>query len=196
MMKKILSQSKSITPIDNWININKVLKLYKITTMGLLLTTILLTSLIFNLINEDPTVVLINKEDKNFYGGRKRKIKLEEKDLKTFIEDYVHARYSWENINPSILVRNLSPISTNGFLKKLRAELKKEKEGSFKQTITNLEIVLTEKESFAKFDKIFKINNIPLIVPTEISLKVIQGERSKWNPMGLYVDGIVEHNGR
>ncbi|MDH5582147.1 MAG: hypothetical protein OEY33_09610, partial [Bdellovibrionales bacterium] len=106
------------------------------------------------------------------------------------------ARYSWENINPSILVRNLSPISTNGFLKKLRAELKKEKEGSFKQTITNLEIVLTEKESFAKFDKIFKINNIPLIVPTEISLKVIQGERSKWNPMGLYVDGIVEHNGR
>ena len=63
------------------------------------------------------------------------------------------------------------------------------------QDIAHIKVKISEKEIIVTFDKIFHIASIPLVVPTQVSVQIINGATTKWNPMGLYVNGILEHEG-
>jgi phosphohistidine swiveling domain-containing protein len=61
------------------------------------------------------------------------------------------------------------------------------------QYTAKIEVIVNEKEALAKFDKIVRFNGVPLIVPTEASFQIVKDSPSVWNPYGVLVNGVIEH---
>lgn len=150
-----------------------------------------------------PPIVVTEKCDgKTFHDGKREALKITDSDVKQFIENWIGLRYNWSEFNPEMIVRNIEPVSTFGFVEKLKEIFGKKKadnspgnrkDDKLEEMVTNIRVTLSEKDALASFDQILRINGIPLIVPTEVSLQIVKGSPTRWNPLGLYVNGAVEH---
>ncbi len=196
-MTKTMTKNR-IQPSNQWVALNKVLYLYKL--MGVLLGFLCfsLTVFSFYLSTNPPVVVLQKGEERRFYSSEKKEIHLSEKDIARFIEEYIRLRYTWSDSNPISALQNISPLTTKGLLQKMRDQIRKDfgKEESNKkieQTVSNIKPIVTKNQALASFDRIVRVNNIPLIAPTRLSFRIIRNNPTVWNPMGLYVDGITIH---
>jgi hypothetical protein len=78
-------------------------------------------------------------------------------------------------------------------------KLRKEKEffgKKIQQAVAGISVQVTKESTIAVFDVVLRVNNIPLIVPTQVALYLVKGVPTEWNPMGLYVNNITTHEGR
>ena len=185
-------------PINQWIALNNVLRVYKLIGLGLVGLSIALTMVVFCQIFSDPVVVTIEDGVKTFYIGRKTAVTLEPKDVESLIKQFVDLRYTWSELNPDTIARNIAPISTKGLVSKVRLMLlnlrdKELKGQETQQGIANLKVNVTKTNVTATFDKILRIKNVPLIVPSHVSFNLIKKSATAWNPIGLYINGVVEH---
>ena len=172
------------TPIDQWRSLNVILKAYKIIGLILGIVTIGQTSIIFYLIYKPPIVVALKDGIKHFYYPEKSNGIMEAKDVQRFVSDYLHLRYGGgENI-----IRDIEPLTTPPFLKKeKKAIIKKE---VIAQAVANVNVEVTDKSTIASFDRILRVKGIPIVVPTKASFRIVKDAPTRWNPRGLYIDGV------
>lgn len=205
-------KNNKVTPLDQWISLNRILVLYK--GMGVILGAICfsLTILSFYLATYPPVVVIQDGDQRRFYYPEKKRVHLSEDNVADFIVKYVNLRYTWENFDSEVILQNISPLTTKGLLRKIEKEIRKEsrskKYGKYgkkstgkthkiiKQTVANINPMVTQDQSSVSFDRIIRVDGIPLIAPTYMSFRIVKGRSTVWNPMGLYVDGITIHESR
>ena len=184
--------------MNQWANMNHALLIYKMITMAVMGFCLLLAALCFYLNDKTPLVIKEGCDDFIYFMGSRKEIALNEKNLQRFVSNYVNLRYKWKELNPVVIANSISPMVTDGFKRKTKKELEGMRNKGFKdkklvQSISNIEVRVTKTRTVAIFDRILRVNGIPLLVPTQISFSLVRGEKSFWNQMGLFVDGITIH---
>ncbi|MCB9092879.1 MAG: hypothetical protein H6621_00095 [Halobacteriovoraceae bacterium] len=199
VMPEDIKKEDEIKPIDQWVALNNVLRLYRISGVALSGVTIVLTvALLFSMFR-DPIVVVKENGRHTFLHGKHKAEAITENDIEEFVQEFISLGYVWEELNPNLTASQLAPITTEGLNEKLRGILIQFRDKEFKdkkmsQSVANVKVTVTENKVIATFDKLLKIENVPLPVPTQISLNIVSGSRTVWNPRGLYVNGVIEHN--
>lgn len=161
--------------------------------MGLLLLIVLFAG------QQTPLVV---ERDNSVYRSllvEKSDVKPTKESVAYLVEEFVKARYEWENFEPQVIVKKLEPYTTEALRTKLFEEFGKKgfqnKPGdSVEQSVARIRPDVSDKAVLATFDRVLRINGIPVVVPTEISLLLSEGPKTFSNPMGLYINGVIEHD--
>lgn len=149
---------------------------------------------------QSPLVVLMDGQEKHYRQTERKSDSITEKDVEKFVREFLEQLFSWDHLAPEVIVRQVSPLVTSGLLDRIRLELSQKVERDFKgktlsQEIVSVNVKVTPKEVIASFDKVLKINGISIVIPSQMAFNVIRGGSTRWNPMGLYVNGIIEHEG-
>ena len=158
-----------------------------------------------------PTIV-ISEGEKNIlsFSGERKEIVVTEKEIKKIAEDFIKRRYQWDEYSQREILANLTPLLTSGLKEKIADELKKQRE-SFKtvsQYVGKVQITVdAEGNVVGVFDKILRITGnlkndstnleaiqkIPLLSESQILLKVVRGSVTLENPLGIYVNSVVNY---
>jgi hypothetical protein len=187
-------------PIDQWLDLNKKLHLHQTLNLVAGGTVALLILAIVIMAFQSPLVVVVDTNGKHYVQSERKADSFSEKDVENFVRDFLVQAFEWKKLAPDVIVRQVSPFSTSGFVERLRDDLTRRAEKDFKgknlsQAVANIHVQVTDKNVIATFDKVLRIDGFPLVVPSEVALSIIRGSSSKWNPMGLLVNGLVEHEG-
>lgn len=189
---------KKSPALNAWADINSLLRTHKLINAGLILVCILQIFIIGLMYFSDPIVVVKSEGSQEYYGGRRATIPISEEAVERFVADFLKRRYEWKTLDPKVMGKTLSPIVTSGLNKKLFGLLTHLKDKEFQgketsQSIVNIDVSVTDQKVVASFDKLLRIEGIPIPVPMTVSLNIIKGSANAWNPIGLYVNGIKEH---
>jgi len=184
--------------INNWAVLNKILVSFKITIICLSVLCVGFLVFIFYLMNQDPLVIGLEKYRKEFFSGERKSIEITEADVSRFSEEFVRLRYTWGKYNIPFIINNISPFVTSGLRKKLEKALEKGKATVLKQKISQRVLInkvrLDKEKVHVSVDRIIKVGEkVKVVNPLDVSLNIIQGSTNKWNHLGLYVNGITEH---
>lgn len=192
-------KNKIFSPINQWLAVNKELKLYQIATIFLSAVALFLVLLLFLVLNPDP-IVILDQSPKEYRIGKYMATGPTQEDVQVFLNEFIRLRYQMTNGEFEKTIGNIRPLSTEGYIEALIKESKNGATGSdvanVDQYAANIETIVSEKEALAKFDKIIRINGIPLLVPTEMSFQLIKTKPTKWNPYGILVNGVIEHENK
>lgn len=191
--------SDKYSTINQWVAINRVAQNYKIGFLGLSILCLISLSLNFMQATQDPVVILDQDGRKIAYSGKREVVNLTNEDIKAFTENFIYLRYRFEQFSPDFIYSQIAPITTSGLSQKIYKSLRSKKyegmsEKRVTQDLTNLEVIVTEESITASFDKVIRIDGLPLVSPMAISLVIKRGSSTKWNPLGLYVNGVVEND--
>ncbi len=189
---------KSSTAYRAWMDLNSVLRFHKLINAGALLVCLTQTVVILSLIFSDPIVVKEGDGELSYMIGSKAPVPINEQVVEDFVYKFLKVRYEWQELEPGSMAKSLQPVVTDGLSKKLYGLFTHLKDKEFEgkqvsQSIVNVKIEVTKEQVAARFDKLLKIEGIPIPVPTTVSLNIIRGASNRWNPVGLYVNGIKEH---
>lgn len=194
-------ESENSSSVNQWIAMNKFLYVYKGIGVGLLTVVILLTITCITLVNKNPIVILASENESSYFQGRYTKQKTSEADLKRFAEKFVTKYYEWNELNPEQIVKNIEPLITDDLKETMLTQLKQRKEKDFlgkkiKQSVAGISVRVTKDEIITTFDIVMRVEGIPLIVPTQLTLLLAKGVKTEWNPMGLYVNTVSTREGK
>lgn len=186
---------------SQWTALNHVLFIYKVIGLGLVGLSLVLTVLCFYLSDRTPLVVKDNGDGYTYLMGHRQDVPLQKENIEKFIRQYVGLRYRWDSPDIEKIAANVAPLVTRGFRKKSLLELKALtgddfKDKKLKQSISDIEVTVTDKSTVAEFDRILRVNGIPLVIPTQISFALVKGTRSYWNRLGLLINGVTIHEGQ
>lgn len=145
-----------------------------------------------------PLVIVMRGQEKQYYQSERKPNSITEKDIENFVYVFIERMLSWEKLEPIAILKQVEPFITSGLRDKLRADLIERAEKDFKgkslsEGVTNIKVQVTDKDVVASFDKVLRIDGIPLVIPAQMAFNIVRGTSTEWNPMGLYVNGIVEH---
>lgn len=178
-----------------------MLHLHRILNFAAGLLLIVLIGVIVVMNFQSPVVILTDGHEKCYYQTERKPDSITELDVENFVRDFLNQLFNWNQLAPEIILNRVSPLVTSGLLDRVRQELSQKVEKDFKgktlsQEIVAVKIQVTPKEVIASFDKVLKINGVSLVIPVQMAFNIIAGSSTRWNPMGLYVNGLVEHEGR
>ena len=181
-----------------WTDINGLLRTHKLINLSLCAVCIVQVFIIGWLYAADPIVVIKDGERQQYHAGQRASMPISEAAVAEFVRKFLHLRYEWSELNPHAKQQSLAPVVTVGLQKKLFKLLTHLKDKEFQgkktsQAIVNVKVSVTEEKVVASFDKLLRIEGVPIPVPTSVSLHIIQGKTNVWNPIGLLVNGIIEH---
>ena len=181
-----------------WTDINTLLRTHKLINFGLIILCVLQTITIFTFYFSEPIVVLKSEKGDSYLSGQRRSLPISEDVVEGFVKEFLTIRYQWESLDPKLMSTNLAPIVTEGLKEKIFSILTQLNEKEFQgkntsQSIVNVKVSVTKDKVIASFDKLLRIEGIPIPVPTTVSLNIIKDSPNKWNPVGLLVNGIIEH---
>jgi hypothetical protein len=144
----------------------------------------------------DPVVVVRTGTAQEFYALDRSEAKIGKREVEAFIADYLKALYVWEGFDPARLEAEIKPYSEDGLVSKVletqTQKFGKVLEKKIAQDIAFVRVQVLEDRVLASFLRILRVEGIPLIVPTELGFALIQGSRTRVNPMGIYISGITE----
>lgn len=194
-------ESENSFSVNQWIAINKFLYIYKGIGVGLTIVAIILGVICFTLINKNPIVILASENESSYFQGRYTHQKASEADLRRFTEKFVTKYYEWNELNPEQIIKNIEPLITDDLKETMITNLKQRKEKDFlgkniKQSVAGINVRVTKDEIITTFDIVMRVEGIPLIVPTQLTLLLAKGLKTEWNPMGLYVNTVSTHEGK
>ena len=186
--------------LDNWRAINAHLFWYRLFAVFLFFISSFLAFLFLAKMTEAPIVVVKDGEEKSYLAGERVPEEITEANVESFIVDFVRSRYTWQEFDPATIAAKLDCVGTEEFLKKLEESLGKKKhtnkEGqSVEQYAARIVPKLEKDTSFASFDRILRINGVPLATPSQVAVSIIREGPTACNPLGLYVDSLVEYGG-
>ena len=192
---------KKSSALGVWIDINSLLRTHKLIHLGLISVCILQLFIIIFMYFSDPIVVVKEGDRQQYFTGRKTSLPISEEAVEGFVEGFLRARYEWNTLDPKEKQKSLSPVVTDGLQEKLFKLLTHLKDKEFQgqetsQAIVNVKINVTKDKVVASFDKLLRIEGVPIPVPTTVSLNIIRGTPNVWNPIGLLVNGIIEHQSK
>ena len=195
ILEDIMKKSNSLRA---WTDINALLRTHKLINLGLVAVCILQMFIIGWMYAADPIVVIREGNKQQYHTGQRASLPISEAAVEEFVRKFLRIRYEWDKLDPQEKRQSLAPITTSGLQEKLFKLLMhlKNKEFQSKETsqaIVNIKISVTKEKVVASFDKLLRLEGVPIPVPTTLSLHIIQGTPNTWNPIGLLVNGVIEH---
>ena len=147
-----------------------------------------------------PLFIVMSGQEKHYYQSERKSDSITEKDVESFVREFLEQMFNWNALVPDVILKQVAPFVTTGLAEKIKQELIQRTDKDFKgktlsEGITNIQVQVSEKDVLASFDKVLRIDGMPLVVPTQMEFNIIRGSSTRWNPIGLYVNGLVEHDG-
>jgi hypothetical protein len=151
----------------------------------------------------DPNPLVVERANSVFRPMEieSREIKPTKEAVGEMLSEFIMARYEWNTFDPQTIIKNLEPFTTEDFRDRLFQEFGKKnfqnKPGeSIEQSVARVKPDVSEKSILASFDRVLRINSVPVVVPTQISVQLSEGPKTFFNPIGLYINGVIEHEGQ
>ena len=193
--------SVKTSPIDQWVGLNLVLKHHKIVNFGLMSLSALLVLVVLFLSMQNPVVAVLSEKNRVILKGSRQTISIGAPEIEDVVKEFIKIRYEWNQIEPKSIADRLSHLTTSGLNRKIKVLLTDLKEKHLQgkkasQAVAGVFVKVTEKEVTAYFDKVLKIEGIPLVIPTGVSIAVTRGSQTSANPSGIYINGIIENSGK
>ncbi len=190
--------SKNSIP-NIWKAQEKVLHLYRVASLALAAVTILVISFLIAERFRNPVVIVRSQTAQEFYPTERKPAQIEKSDVETFTKQFLANLYAWKDFDGSKIARAIAPFSEDALVAKVvdaqsQRYVKELKGKRLAQAITFVEVKVLEDRVNCRFDRVLKIEGIPLVIPTEVSLSLVQGEQTYFNPMGIYVTTIAENS--
>jgi len=187
--------------VEKWSGVQTILQFQKRLIVALVGLAGALALVI--VITGDPKPIVVEKRNSIFESleVQREPIAASAEAVGELVNQFVKLRYEWPTFSPQMIIKQLEPITTDGLRAKLVQEFgskaHENKEGnSIEQTVSRIRPSVSEKAVLASFDRILRVNNVPLVIPTQISVLLSEGPKTSLNPLGLYVNGVIEHEER
>ncbi len=195
-----ITKRKENTAPNIWTAQENLIHFYRLTTAALGILSIFLFGAILIVAMRNPVVVLKSQGAQEFYPTVRQKVSIEKVDVEAFTKAFLSKLYVWQDFNADRLKTELEPFAEPGLVQKIAdgqaQKYGKELKGKrLTQAITFVSVQVLDDRVVARFDRVLKIEGIPLVIPTEATLSMIEGDGSRLNPIGISVTGIVEREG-
>jgi hypothetical protein len=182
-----------------WTAQEKVLHLYRLLALGLAGVVLIMTVIFILQSFRNPIVIVRSENNQEFYPSERRKASVEKADVESFTKRFLAGLYAWKEFNGEKVAREIAPFAEDGLVAKVidaqnQRYVKELKGKRLEQAITFVDVQVLPDRVICRFDRVLKIEGIPLVIPTEVTLSLIQGEQTRLNPIGIYVTGITENN--
>ena len=183
-----------------WIAQENLIHFYRLFSVGLGVLVIALLVWVVAISFRDPIVVVKSTAEREFHSSLRTPISIEKKDVETITRRFLEALYVWSDFNSQALAKEIAPYLEDALVGKI-VEAQSNKFGKdFKgkklaQEIVFVKVDVLEDRIVCSFDRILKIEGIPLVIPTEVTLSMLRGSPSRTNPMGVFISGVLENEG-
>jgi hypothetical protein len=187
------------------------IRLYEKIIFSLSLANIIFGVTLIGMIFSNPLVILESDGEKLSFKSSRKEVTITENEIKKLVEKFIRKRYEWDKFSIDAMMANLSPIMSSGLKSKIADDLTKEEKASkysaFSQYVGKINITIDEQSNIVgTFDKILRIHNklsgdlgiekIPLLSEAQVMVKVITGMVTDENPLGLYINAVVNYEPR
>lgn len=192
---------KSKNTIPNiWTAQENLIHFHRLLSVGLggLAVILLVIAIAFGF--RDPIVVVKSDDVQEFFTSRRAPVSIEKKDVETITRRFLSGLYAWPEFSGQALAKEIAPYAEEALVGKIvdTQALKYGKDFKGKklaQEISFVKVNVLEDRVVCTFDRILKIEGIPLVIPTEVTLSMLRGSATRENPMGVFVSGILENEG-
>ena len=192
---------KSKNTIPNiWTAQENLIHFYRLLSAGLggLAIVLLVTAIAFGF--RDPIVVVKSQAAQEFFPSQRAPVSIEKQDVEAISRRFLDALYVWREFSGQALTKEIAPYVEEALIGKIvdSQSLKYGKDFKGKklaQEISFVKVEVLEDRVVCTFDRILKIEGVPLVIPTEVTLSMLRGSSTRENPMGVFVSGIVENEG-
>lgn len=189
--------NKNIHTLNHIDHFFKMIKTLRVVILILLGVITLLSTLFINLALKDPIVITEKVDNTRIYTwAKRRKIEVGISEISHFTESFIEERYSWDRFSSELVIKKIGNWITPQYKKSLLAAFKKRKpikDKKISQYVANIQIKIDGSVAHAKFDRVIRVNGIPLISPMQVTLYLIRGDQDKFNLYGLYIKGVEEY---
>lgn len=183
---------------SQWITLNRVLMFYRYMSAVFIFLALGAWAMMAWSLLRDPFVVVLNHKERIWVESEKKDVPIEREEVVEIIKRFIEKRYQWKKLNLDEVLHHIQPITTSGLLEKIKDDLllfikndlSKKK---FEQAVANIDVKISENAVIASFDRVIRVDGLPLVAPLQLSLELIRGSRTRFNPIGLYINGIIEH---
>ena len=190
-----ISPTNKINARGQWLALNRIAFSYKVICFSLVGCLFLTLSILAYVATLPPVVIEKNGENIERYTSTRKNTDIGKNEIKKFVKTFIKANYEWEKLDKKIMMNNIQPFVTTDFIDliKRNTEKKSKPVPDYRQYVGNIKVSVTDKEVVSQFDRIIRLKGVPFISVTQVSLQIIKDTPNKWNPLGLYVNGLIEH---
>lgn len=187
----------NLSPRTQWLALNRMANTYK--TICFVLGGCLLFSLCILAYTTTLAPIVVTKENGLIqrHQTKRESVDLQNSEIENFVKGFIKHHYEWKKMNDPSRLLEIKPFVTDdfyGLLSKKFKELRTVDDVS--QYVGNIKVSISDKAILAQFDKIVRLKGLPLVSVTQISLQIIKDSSTAWNPLGLYVNGLIEHEAK
>jgi len=187
--------------VENIDEIYKKINFYKQSLVSAVACGVLQAITILCLIFSSPIVIVEKDGERIGHIGEKKELTITEGEIKELARKFIKDRYEWQEFKPEYIVSNLSPIVNSGLKAKIRNKLEKRLEQlkgqQVSQYVGKIKIHIDEnKRIIGVFDKVLRIENIPLISEAQVLIGIVKGFSNKANKIGLYINSVVNYESK
>ena len=183
---------------SQWITLNRVLMFYRYMSAVFVFLALGAWAMMAWSLLRDPFVVVLNHKERIWVESEKKDVPIEREEVVEIIKRFIEKRYQWKKLILDEVLHHIQPITTSGLLDKIKDDLllfikndlSKKK---FEQAVANIDVKISDSAVIASFDRVIRVDGLPLVAPLQLSLELIRGSRTRFNPIGLYINGIIEH---
>lgn len=195
ILKLGVKKMTNLNARGQWLALNRIAYSYKVICFSLAGCLILTLSILAYVATLPPVVIEKSGENIERYSSTRKSTDIGKNEIEKFVIAFIKANYEWEKLDKNIMMNNIHPFVTADFLNLIKSKTKKDSKPApeYRQYVGNIKVSVTDKEVVSQFDRIIRLKGIPFISVTQISLQIIKDSPNKWNPLGLYVNGLIEH---
>ena len=169
--------------------LNGIIRPYKWAIIVSSIFSLLCLALVLYLSVKPSIVVITDGSGIRFFAGTRGQASITEENVEIFLKNFVEARYGGDQSDTGTILRNISPMVTKGLLQKIKRNIVKSP--GVKQATTAIRVSMVDKGAWVSFHLVVEIKGIPFIVTKKLFVQLVRGSRTKWNPMGIYLDKIT-----
>jgi len=180
-----------------WETQENLIRFYKLAVSALLAATLFLLVVALALAFRNPVVVVKEGSSQSFYIGKRAGVEIQKTDVEAFTAKVLQALYVWPEFKSELIGKRIAPFAEAALVEKITAKMgekyKDFKDKKLSEEIAFLSVEVSDDQVACRFDRVLKIEGIPLVIPTEMTFALLRGEATEANPSGIYVSGITEH---
>jgi hypothetical protein len=194
-MKVKIPKSPFVTNITQ---VYKKLSLYQKSFAIAVLSSIVQTFIILNLIFTDPIVIYEKDGERLGYVGEKKSVVITQEEIKELVRKFIRSRYEWSDFNPNQIGKELAPFTKKRLIQKVVRSISKDKkqliDKEVQQYVGKIKINIDQNNRIiGSFDKIIRIGKIPLLSEAQVLIEIVKGAITKTNKLGLYINSVVNY---
>jgi hypothetical protein len=207
MTKEMSSERPFVKSVNEFYQrINVLQKL----TLGLVVSNAILLLILGISLQRNPIVILERDAEKLSFIGDQKEVVITDKEIKKAVEKYIRLRYEWEKFDSNETIDKLTPVITSGLKDKVLNEITAQKESykAISQYVGSIKVTVDENGNIVGvFDRILRITGklkdglnlpglnekIPLLSEAQIMVKVVKGTMTQENPLGIYINSVINY---